>query len=140
MLVLLFCLLISFGIKAQTPAKGEIQKIYKKVVTKISSEGRDTVEFRVFRVDTFSVTNLVYEKKHDCPCSNKQCHGSRLTLSANFGKTKIFIFPNGDCFSETNHSSPGVEIVEVNLKEEKKYEAKFKNEAKVVLLNYLKYY
>ena len=137
--VLSFCLLIFFSVEAQMP-KGEFQKIYKKVVAKISSEGKDTVEFRVFRMDDFSITNLVYEKKHNCPCSDKQCHGPRLILSANFGKTKIFIFPNGDCFSETNHFSPGADIVEIDVKEEKIAEAKFKKEAEKTLLDYLKFY
>lgn len=116
----------------------EFKKLYKQTVTKITSENRDTVEFRTFRVNDFTVTNIIYKKTHDCLCHDKLCHGPRLILTANFGKTNIFVFPNGYCFSETDHSIPGTNIVEVDIQKEKAAEAAFKKAAKETLLTYTK--
>jgi hypothetical protein len=124
---------------AQKPDK-EFKKLFKETVTKMSAGSQDTVEFRVFRLNKTAVTRMVYEKSHSCLCNDKLCHGPRLTLSANFGRTSIFIFPNGYCFAATNNFNPGADIVSVDIRKEAASEASFKEAAKKTLLDYVTYY
>lgn len=106
----------------------EFKKLYHKTVTKLSSAKTSDI--------TIGVVQIVYERKHSCLCKDKQCHGSRLTLTMNSGKTTVSIFPNGDCFAETNHFSPGVDMVSIDPTVSTNEEKLFLEEAKKILLAY----
>ena len=127
---------------SQSWAKGndnkEFKHLYQKTVAKLTSENQDTIKFRVFRLNETAILSIVYEKSRACLCNDQQCHGPRLTLSANFGKTHIFILPNGYCFSETSHSGQSGDIIKVDIQAETTAEAAFKKAAKETLLAYIK--